>query len=98
MTVGTVIGEKVFRPLITRIALDETVAVPVGVDDYVDEVGIVKTRGARRKRLDGPLPRRRPGAPQQCADVAPNPRRKGASTSAFRAAKRGATSSNARTS
>ena len=50
--------DQVFESLVLRVALDESITVAVGVDYDVNEVGVVKTRGAGGKRLGCATPRR----------------------------------------
>ena len=40
------LGDQVLEPLVARVAVGQSVTVAVGVDDDVDEVGVVQARGA----------------------------------------------------
>jgi hypothetical protein len=42
--------DQVFESLVLRVALGKSVTVAVGVDDDVNEVGVVKARSAGGKR------------------------------------------------
>ena len=50
--------DQVLESLVLRVALDKSITVAVGVDYDVNEVGVVKARGAGGKRLGCATPRR----------------------------------------
>src|SRR4051812_46416429 len=58
------VREEFLLMLVSAIAVNEPIPVPVGVDHNVDEVGVVQAPGARRKRRGRGRPRRRPRAPE----------------------------------
>src|SRR5216683_439076 len=62
-------GQLSFDWLQGRVAGGVAVAVAVGLDDHVDEVGIVEGGGAARVGLVGELPGGRPQAPDQAAQL-----------------------------
>lgn len=66
---GRLVREPLLDRGVPRIARGDPTAVTVGVDDGVDEVGVVEARRGRGERRLGVGPGRRPLPPEQAAQV-----------------------------